>query len=223
MLDLSGNEDSSTGGLGRLLIFDPVAASNASGNLNRYLYAANNPYKFVDPNGRVIQSPNRIDHGNCTFVIASPDCVQFSGKGGSGSGTGNRRPGAGRTSRYAVQSTSEAVHLSEGLHLQGQIQRLDPAWPLPQFVGSSSGPAYNQITNQGLSLALVQVRATVARRIAYNDHSFLKHVIGRGEFAGSFGRASSIESMSNSCCVMLPIGSHCRTGEQATGTNRRGP
>ncbi|PPT26960.1 hypothetical protein XabCFBP2524_22360, partial [Xanthomonas axonopodis pv. begoniae] len=37
----------------RFLSVDPIAADAATGgNVNRYWYAANNPYKFIDPDGR---------------------------------------------------------------------------------------------------------------------------------------------------------------------------
>jgi RHS repeat-associated protein len=40
-------------GIGRFLSVDPVTANgNTGGNFNRYKYAANNPYKFIDPDGR---------------------------------------------------------------------------------------------------------------------------------------------------------------------------
>ncbi|MDR6840430.1 RHS repeat domain-containing protein [Pseudoxanthomonas sacheonensis] len=40
-------------GIGRFLSVDPVTAnSNTGANFNRYWYANNNPYKFVDPDGR---------------------------------------------------------------------------------------------------------------------------------------------------------------------------
>ena len=39
--------------IGRFLSVDPVGAdANSGGNFNRYWYANNNPYKFVDPDGR---------------------------------------------------------------------------------------------------------------------------------------------------------------------------
>jgi RHS repeat-associated protein len=39
--------------LGRFLSVDPVAAnSNVGVNFNRYWYANNNPYRFIDPDGR---------------------------------------------------------------------------------------------------------------------------------------------------------------------------
>lgn len=38
--------------IGRFLSVDPVSASDTGSNFNRYRYAANNPYRFVDPDGR---------------------------------------------------------------------------------------------------------------------------------------------------------------------------
>jgi RHS repeat-associated protein len=39
--------------IGRFLSVDPVAADDSSGaNFNRYKYAANNPYRYTDPDGR---------------------------------------------------------------------------------------------------------------------------------------------------------------------------
>lgn len=44
-------------GIGRFLSVDPVAADTVTGwNFNRYNYAANNPYKFKDPDGRIIET-----------------------------------------------------------------------------------------------------------------------------------------------------------------------
>lgn len=45
--------------LGRFLSVDPVTADgNTGGNFNRYKYANNNPYKFIDPDGRMGQLAN---------------------------------------------------------------------------------------------------------------------------------------------------------------------
>ncbi|MFT3897348.1 MAG: RHS repeat-associated core domain-containing protein [Thermomonas sp.] len=38
--------------IGRFLSVDPVTATSVGGNFNRYWYANNNPYKFIDPDGR---------------------------------------------------------------------------------------------------------------------------------------------------------------------------
>jgi len=43
--------------LGRFLSGDPVSADAETGwNYNRYNYAANNPYRFKDPDGRIIDT-----------------------------------------------------------------------------------------------------------------------------------------------------------------------
>ncbi|WP_240183521.1 RHS repeat-associated core domain-containing protein [Arenimonas caeni] len=42
--------------IGRFLSVDPMASDMQNGwNFNRYNYAANNPYKFTDPDGRMIR------------------------------------------------------------------------------------------------------------------------------------------------------------------------
>lgn len=38
--------------LGEFPTVDPVSADSVGGNFNRYRYAANNPYRFIDPDGR---------------------------------------------------------------------------------------------------------------------------------------------------------------------------
>ena len=44
--------------VGRFLSVDPMPADTATAwNFNRYNYAANNPYTFVDPDGRVVEKP----------------------------------------------------------------------------------------------------------------------------------------------------------------------
>lgn len=44
--------------MGRFLSIDPVGVNtNSGGNWNRYAYAANSPYKFVDPDGRIVFLP----------------------------------------------------------------------------------------------------------------------------------------------------------------------
>ena len=46
--------------LGRFLSVDPVTTSSSSGaNFNRYWYANNNPYRYIDPDGRVSDEPER--------------------------------------------------------------------------------------------------------------------------------------------------------------------
>ena len=47
--------------IGRFLSVDPVTANSGTGaNFNRYWYANNNPYKFIDPDGRLGCTGSRI-------------------------------------------------------------------------------------------------------------------------------------------------------------------
>lgn len=56
--------------LGRFLSVDPVTADTNTGwNFNRYNYAANNPYKFKDPDGRIIETV--WDAANVVMDVAS--------------------------------------------------------------------------------------------------------------------------------------------------------
>lgn len=72
--------------LGRFLSVDPMAADTVSGwNFNRYNYAANNPYKFTDPDGRAIDTA--VD---AVFIIY--DAGRFLGAAAAtavGAATGN--------------------------------------------------------------------------------------------------------------------------------------
>ncbi|MBI2397882.1 MAG: RHS repeat-associated core domain-containing protein [Xanthomonadales bacterium] len=52
--------------LGRFLSTDPMAVDmGAAGNWNRYAYAANNPYRYFDPDGRCTGSHITNDDGTC--------------------------------------------------------------------------------------------------------------------------------------------------------------
>jgi RHS repeat-associated protein len=56
--------------IGRFLSMDPMAADTVNGwNFNRYNYAANNPYKFKDPDGRAIETG--WDVANIVMGVAS--------------------------------------------------------------------------------------------------------------------------------------------------------
>ncbi|MFC4932715.1 RHS repeat-associated core domain-containing protein [Massilia sp. GCM10023247] len=55
---------------GRFLSIDPVTTdANTGSSFNRYNYAANNPYKYIDPDGRAIETP--WDAANVAMGVAS--------------------------------------------------------------------------------------------------------------------------------------------------------
>ena len=56
--------------IGRFLSVDPIASDTSTGwNFSRYNYAANNPYKFKDPDGRIIETV--WDVANVVMDVAS--------------------------------------------------------------------------------------------------------------------------------------------------------
>jgi uncharacterized protein RhaS with RHS repeats len=60
--------------VGRFLSVDPVSASSINGsNFNRYWYGNNNPYRFVDPDGRLGGDRMRGLEGDRRFGIGMPE------------------------------------------------------------------------------------------------------------------------------------------------------
>jgi murein DD-endopeptidase MepM/ murein hydrolase activator NlpD len=78
--------------LGRFLSVDPVTAYSSPGvNFNRYWYANNNPYKFVDPDGRWIRPFFHQGEGAQVLPTAgAPIAILPTEKGEITSGFGNR-------------------------------------------------------------------------------------------------------------------------------------
>lgn len=55
---------------GRFLSVDPVTTdANTGGSFNRYAYANNSPYKYIDPDGRIVETP--WDAANVAWGVAS--------------------------------------------------------------------------------------------------------------------------------------------------------
>ena len=92
-------------GVGRFLSVDPVEADPHSGGLfNRYMYAANNPYTFIDPDGRCTGS--RIENGDGTCVSTG----DFTTMGG-----GPTMPGAQTVVHQASIEAQAGVHGAGGI------------------------------------------------------------------------------------------------------------
>ncbi len=55
---------------GKFLSIDPVTTdANTGGSFNRYAYANNNPHKYIDPDGRAVETP--WDAANVAMDIVS--------------------------------------------------------------------------------------------------------------------------------------------------------
>ena len=66
-------------GIGRFLSVDPVTAFAVPGvNFNRYAYAANNPYRFTDPDGRWIRDRDQPS-GQGPFECYGSFCDKYQG------------------------------------------------------------------------------------------------------------------------------------------------
>ena len=83
--------------VGRFLSTDPVAAETLTGsNFNRYSYAANNPYRFVDPDGRrsvcATQANCQIVQVRSAGPIGDTEGPEGSGAPEGGAGNGNPTP-----------------------------------------------------------------------------------------------------------------------------------
>jgi len=58
--------------VGRFLSVDPVEARESGDNFNRYSYAANNPYKFTDPDGRESGAAFRVVNNMTNGGVVEP-------------------------------------------------------------------------------------------------------------------------------------------------------
>ena len=106
-------------GIGRFLSVDPVTADAATGaNFNRYWYANNNPYKFMDPDGR---APCRQGDAECRF--GDPEnrstprdrlCELVCLGGDSKSAKSEAREVAAGVSSFIDSNPNKAIPLSAG-------------------------------------------------------------------------------------------------------------
>ncbi|MGO4552567.1 RHS repeat-associated core domain-containing protein [Lysobacter sp. 2RAF19] len=134
---------------GRFLSVDPVAADPSSGwNFNRFNYAANNPYKYRDPDGRVIDTVFDVGFAAYSaYTLATQpswtnagalaaDLAGIAIPGVTGLGAGLRAAAhagdAARSSRSANElglpgkgaAAGKSVQLSKGLASQQQLGEL---------------------------------------------------------------------------------------------------
>ncbi|HEX7748405.1 MAG TPA: RHS repeat-associated core domain-containing protein, partial [Bordetella sp.] len=113
--------------IGRFLSVDPVTAlSNPVGMFNRYDYAANNPYRFTDPDGRATVCAN----GTCVMTADTFDPAHSNGQ----------TTLASTELRAKVESTKWKAK-SEGLVENSYYVVGDGAGGLKTFTPSNVGPA----------------------------------------------------------------------------------
>ena len=98
--------------IGRFLSVDPVTANPANGsNFNRYKYAANNPYRFTDPDGRMDKETRRELAADRRSMRAHPSLAgsvrTVGGPAIGGSAGGQRIPGAKESSKVATGTPAQ--------------------------------------------------------------------------------------------------------------------
>lgn len=78
--------------IGRFLSTDPVTATNVGGNFNRYWYGNDNPYRNIDPDGRLSRTGSHLRGGTTVGMetsahIAESKVLQKSDKSGPAEAT----------------------------------------------------------------------------------------------------------------------------------------
>ena len=85
---------------GRFLSVDPVLTDGKTGNgFNLYVYAENNPYKYVDPDGRFAQALLRLEYSAVVYVA--------------------NRLGAATAGAYIADKIYNAIHSDTSADSQG--------------------------------------------------------------------------------------------------------
>jgi RHS repeat-associated protein len=104
---------------GRFLSIDPVVTDSKSGtSFNRYAYAVNNPYKYIDPDGR--------DPGELTaWPVPSSGVLNKADKPGEGDGHfGTKRAGGARShTGIDIQAKDGAKVVAAG---DGKVVNIQP-------------------------------------------------------------------------------------------------
>ena len=201
---------------GRFLSVDPVTTDTSSGGgFNRYAYAANSPYKYIDPDGR--EEARTIEPtcipGLCTTVGAP----SRSSSGASGGGTSGTAVGSGA-------SPSQPSPYDPGGQYEVNIMG-DPVNPNYPGVGAAQVIVGGTLV-AGLGLAGVEGGAFIASQVQGNamrgmSNEVLKGIIkaeggvaqlnAKGIFGtGLPGATSALALAQRAAPYSLPVGLQVR-------------
>ncbi|MGH8084026.1 MAG: RHS repeat domain-containing protein [Lysobacter sp.] len=121
--------------LGRFLSVDPVVANASNGaNFNRYRYANNNPYKFVDPDGRQSHMACAMNPANAAVCAEAGMATSGGASGAAGGSSGGRGIIAG---------------ILTAIGLQGLIQRADTADSAADKIKDGASPSTGSKSGNG--------------------------------------------------------------------------
>jgi RHS repeat-associated protein len=158
---------------GRFLSVDPVLTdANTGASFNRYVYANNNPYRYIDPDGRDSESPYCLTGGGC-----------YGHSGSSGSGSGSSTAGLkevvqqiGKGAQGFLNDVEDWVAKSkEEYQASQQLQR-----DIESAAKYGDKEAQKFLMKQ---MGANSVPGPAITKIA-NGHAFAKHVQGIGAAAG---------------------------------------
>lgn len=91
---------------GRFMAMDPVGFDETNAHsFNRYSYASNNPYKYIDPDGRAVESVTMDNNNNVHIVVGMSYKGSVSPKEASAFNSAIVKAFSGRKGAYAVNLT----------------------------------------------------------------------------------------------------------------------
>jgi RHS repeat-associated protein len=198
--------------VGRFLSVDPIATNPNSGQgFNVYQYAANSPYRFVDPDGRV-EKEKKDRRSICATKIC--DGVR------SGGTTGRRTSGANSTSQRRDSAS-------------GGVQNVSTNGRSPATGDANPKPEGDFVLLNGVWIHRDSLNANVLGH-ADNQKSHVSGSTGAGAtgFILFFGRSSShsgaVDTSGATCvvaqeCIMIGLGGFASGGQQLQGSVTHGP
>lgn len=96
--------------VGRFLSIDPITADPRSGeHFNRYSYVDNNPYRYVDPDGRRKRSSDEVDERTATLDKVTVRGARQSSSAGGGGGASASSAGSSQGSWSGNRGTSSSL------------------------------------------------------------------------------------------------------------------
>lgn len=173
--------------MGRFLSTDPLMSSPADGeNFNRYRYANNNPYRYVDPDGRAgcdsgsitCKSPGAEAYmaTSATLKDDCPECAEV-----LGTRAGIVREGGERLKEAGKYGLKEGVSMASGSLFSRLLGRIGRALGLAGKHVSYGQKIEKQMTKRGWTKELVQDAVdSPVRTVATTD---TRHLAGGGKMA----------------------------------------